>query len=160
MSIEPSTLERSERSEPFCVLTAALLVTIGCACDQAPPAQETNAPAAQDTSTTRDPWQAARDRGIEFRALGQEPGWFLEIDDGRSIRLVWDYMEHDASFPAPPPTRNDSVRTFSASTDAHELSVRIDNIACQDVMSGFSFPNTVLVTIDGRELRGCGRDLN
>ncbi|HEY6362032.1 MAG TPA: MliC family protein [Vicinamibacterales bacterium] len=34
----------------------------------------------------RDPWQEARDRGVDFRAVGQEPGWHLEIDDGESIR--------------------------------------------------------------------------
>ena len=32
----------------------------------------------------REPWQEAADRGVDFRAVGQEPGWFLEIDNGEA----------------------------------------------------------------------------
>ena len=31
---------------------------------------------------------------------GQEPGWFLEIDKEKQIRLVYDYAEHEIVTPA------------------------------------------------------------
>jgi putative lipoprotein len=109
--------------------------------------------------SARDPWQDARERGVDFRALGQEPGWFLEIDDGRSMRLVYDYAEREATRPGPTPTIEQGKTTYAAATGSHRLIVVIDDRPCQDVMSGEPFPSTVTVTIDGRELRGCGRSL-
>ena len=35
----------------------------------------------------REPWQEAADRGVDFRAVGEEPGWFLEIDNEKQIRV-------------------------------------------------------------------------
>lgn len=37
----------------------------------------------------RDVWHAAKLRGVSFRAIGQEPGWLLEISNGEKIYLYW-----------------------------------------------------------------------
>ena len=107
----------------------------------------------------RDPWQEARDRGIDFRAVGQEPGWYLEITDGKSIRLVYDYAEREAVTPAPAPVSRGGSTTYDVTTDAHRLRVVIEERSCTDAMSGEAFPRAVTVEIDGRSLRGCGRPL-
>lgn len=106
-----------------------------------------------------DPWEAARVRGIDFRAVGQEPGWFLEIDHDRSMHLVYDYMEREATTPAPVAVVSGARTTYTAATEAHRLTVIVEERPCRDSMSGEPFPSTVIVTIDGRELRGCGRAL-
>ena len=106
-----------------------------------------------------DPWEAAKERGIEFRALGQEPGWYLEIDDGTSMRLVYDYAEREAITPVPDPTVEGGTTTYDAKTEAHHLRVVIEERPCSDVMSGQRFPRTVTVSIDGRTLMGCGQEL-
>lgn len=106
-----------------------------------------------------DPWAAARERGIEFRALGQEPGWYLEMDEGASMRLVYDYSEREATTPMPQPVVTGTTRTYDARTDAHQLRVVIEEQECSDTMSGLRFPRTVTVTIDGRTLHGCGQEL-
>ncbi len=36
-------------------------------------------------------WHRAKLRGVAFRAIGQEPGWLLEITNGTEILLVTDY---------------------------------------------------------------------
>jgi putative lipoprotein len=108
----------------------------------------------------RDPWQEARDRGIDFRALGQEPGWFLEIDRERWMRLLYDYAEREATTPVPLPVTKDGTTTYDAVTEAHRLRVVIDDRPCSDVMSGETFDRAVTVTIDGRTLLGCGRQLS
>src|SRR5688572_8216226 len=43
----------------------------------------------QSCRGVRDPWLEATGRGIDFRAVGQEPGWYLEIDSERSMHLVY-----------------------------------------------------------------------
>ena len=105
------------------------------------------------------PWQNARERGIDFRAVGQEPGWYLEIDDGKWMRLFYDYAERQATTPVPVPVTNGGTTTYDAVTEAHRLRVIIEERECSDTMSGERFPRTVTVTLDGRSLRGCGRPL-
>jgi putative lipoprotein len=107
----------------------------------------------------RDPWQDAQDRGVDFRAIGQEPGWFLEIDREQQIRLVYDYAEHQAITPVPVPVVSGTTRAYDVTTDDHRLRIVIEERGCNDVMSGEAFPRTVTVTIDDRTLHGCGRDL-
>ena len=104
-----------------------------------------------------DPWQNARERGIDFRAVGQEPGWYLEIDNEKSMRLFYDYAERQATTPVPVPVSSGGTTTYDAVTEAHRLRVNIEERECSDTMSGEPFPRTVTVTIDGRTLRGCGR---
>ena len=107
----------------------------------------------------REPWQDATDRGIDFRAVGQEPGWFLEIDKEKQLRLVYDYAEREATTPMPQPVVTGTTRTYDGKTGVHHLRVVIEEQECSDTMSGLRFPRTVTVTIDGRTLHGCGRDL-
>ncbi len=114
---------------------------------------------SQSCRVLRDPWQEARDRGIEFRAVGQEPGWYLEIDNEKSMRLVYDYAERQATMPVPAPVSSGATTTYDATTEAHRLRVIIEERSCNDGMSGEAFPRTVTVEIDGRSLRGCGRPL-
>jgi uncharacterized membrane protein len=113
----------------------------------------------QSCREVRDPWLEATGRGIDFRAVGQEPGWYLEIDDGRSMHLVYDYAERTATMPVPAPVVTGDEMSYATVTDAHRLVVLIQPGPCSDTMSGQRFPRTVTVTIDGHTLRGCGRSL-
>jgi putative lipoprotein len=107
----------------------------------------------------REPWQEAVDRGVDFRAVGQEPGWFLEIDNERQIKLVYDYAEHELVAPTPPPTISGTTRTYDVAAQQQRLKVAVENRSCRDSMSGEQFPLTVTVTLGDRTLNGCGRDL-
>lgn len=131
-------------------IAAALLALClaGAACGSPPVAE---------APTRVDPWDEARQRGVEFRAVGQEPGWYLEIDYGTSMHLVYDYMERQATTPAPPPTFEPGRTIYSASADSQSLEVIIEPRRCYDGMSGEAFTTTVTVYINRRELRGCGR---
>ena len=110
------------------------------------------------------PWngvffELARDR--DFRAVGQEPGWQLEIRNGSEMRLTYDYGKGTAVTPAPR-TQLDAqtgTRTLHAQTEANDLRVEIVPVACNDSMSGKAFAATVTVTLNGRTFRGCGENL-
>jgi putative lipoprotein len=132
-------------------LGCLLIVVVTVACGPSPQGDQS------PTAPRPDPWRDARGRGIEFRAIGQEPGWLLEIDEGVSMRLSYDYGERTAQTAAPLPSVSGQRRTYSARTASGTMTVVIEDRPCQDVMSGDPFPTAVTVTINGRELRGCGR---
>ena len=48
-------------------------------------------PETEEEIAARDVWHAAKLRGVAFRAIGQEPGWLLEMSTGDKILLVTDY---------------------------------------------------------------------
>jgi uncharacterized membrane protein len=126
---------------------------------EAPPA-ETAAPANAENETMDAAWAAARAEGVDFRAVGQEPGWLLDIYRENQIKLMWDYGEHEATFPlAPPDTSQEDATRYAAQANGHTLEINIRRFPCSDAMSGQAYPSTVTVVIDGRSLEGCGRSV-
>ncbi len=105
------------------------------------------------------PWEDARNRGIDFRAIGQEPGWLAEIDDGKTIHVLADYGEKKVTTRAPAPRDSAGVRIYDVRTEGNRLTIRIRTAACADVMSGEQMTHTVTVKLHGTEYRGCGRSL-
>jgi putative lipoprotein len=107
------------------------------------------------------PWVDARERGARFRAVGQEPGWQLEIHPERMV-MVYQYGDRRAVVPNPGVATDPDqpLRRWEATTEEHELSVTVEDRACSDVMSGEMFPAKVTVVLDGRNYTGCGRDLD
>jgi len=111
--------------------------------------------------STPSAWVEARARGATFRALGQEPGWWLEVHPGDSIVFAYDYGERRALAPASALAveKDGSRRVWRAEVDGRQLVVEAVHEACRDVMSGFRFPVSVTVRWRGDEYRGCGRPL-
>lgn len=106
------------------------------------------------------PWPNARAAGVDFRAVGQEPGWILDIYRENTIRLLWDYGEHVASFPLTPPTfPAEGATRYTTQAGGRTLAITIRRAPCQDAMSGEAYPSTVEVVIDRRTLTGCGRSV-
>lgn len=106
-----------------------------------------------------DPWERARRRGVDFRAVGNEPGWYLDIFEGDSLVAVTAYGEQRAATPYPESVREGNRTTYTARTEAHDLHIVIEDTPCQDTMSGEAFENTVTMTLDGETYQGCGRSL-
>jgi putative lipoprotein len=146
-------------------LVALVLLCLAAACRKAPappapaaaPELETPPPAA---GSSWDPWEEAKSRGIEFRAVGNEPGWFLEIDNERWMRLLYAYGERVATLPVPKPVTAGGTTTFASSGAGHTLTVTVTPGPCSDGMSDMTYPLSVAVVIDEVPLRGCGRWLN
>ena len=110
------------------------------------------------------PWdgvffELARDR--DFRAIGQEPGWQLEIRMGSEMRFTYDYGKGSAVTPAARAVvdARTGTRTFHAVAEANDLRVDIVPVGCEDAMSGKPFQATVTVTLNSRSFRGCGESL-
>ena len=155
-------------------MRALILAMALAACAQPQPAA-TEAPAApgaataptaetaptQEQALARMPaWNQARAAGVDFRAVGQEPGWMLDIYTETRMRLLWDYGERIADFPlTAPDTSQEGATRYETTQSGRRLAVTIRRAPCQDVMSGVPYPATVVVVIDGRTLRGCGKSV-
>jgi uncharacterized membrane protein len=145
------------------LVVAVTLAVAVAACRKAPaPAASPAAapePAPSVPGATWDPWEDARSRGIDVRALGNEPGWFLEIDNEKWMRLLYAYGERQATTPVPTPIVADGATTYEAEGGGHSLRAQFVEKTCSDGMSDQQYPLTVKVTIDGVDLNGCGRRL-
>jgi putative lipoprotein len=107
-------------------------------------------------------WEDAKLRGVDFRAIGNEPGWNLEIIKSEKIVFVGDYGQERYEFITTEPSIDRQARTtvYDVQNDKHELSVIIIGRRCNDTMSGEAFETTVSVILDGKKYRGCGKALH
>lgn len=106
-------------------------------------------------------WERAKLGGADFRAVGNEPGWHLEIGP-KAITLVSDYGASAYRFPLVEPRVDQQARqsVYSTRTESHTLSVTLEGRQCRDDMSGEPFETTVILDLDGKTMRGCGRALH
>lgn len=137
-------------------ITLLLLVGIS-ACSAREPTPED--PVAREQKLAKnDVWHAAKLRGVAFRAIGQEPGWLLEITNGEEILVVTDYGQRREAFPYVEPREDKVARKTIFQIDA-DTRVLIEGKSCTDSMSGESFEATVTATLGGKTYKGCGRAL-
>ena len=100
---------------------------------------------------------AARLLGFDFRGLGQEPGWLVDVDVDRQVRWVGDYGVVRFATSVPEVVEEtDGTVVWRAAAEGHELSIEVRDEPCRDAMSGQHFTHTVIVTLDGEKLDGCG----
>lgn len=107
-------------------------------------------------------WENAKLNGIDFRAVGNEPAWYLEIEKGNKIVLIINYGQDRYEFATPEAVIDIPARKtiYEAQNDTNHLTVIIRGRRCRDSMSGESFETQVTVTLDRREFQGCGRALH
>lgn len=107
-------------------------------------------------------WEHAKLNGVDFRAVGNEPGWHLEIMQDNELIYTGQYgqVTHTSSTSerhTDPATRKTE---YTAAEKGHTLSVTILGESCHDTMSGESFASTVTVVLDNKVFNGCGRALH
>jgi len=107
-------------------------------------------------------WEDAKFRGVDFRAVGNEPGWNLEIIMSERIVFIGDYGQERYAFITAASSIDQQTRTtaYTAQNDRNELSVTIVGRRCRDTMSDEVFETTVTVILDGKTYQGCGKALH
>ena len=108
----------------------------------------------------RVPWEDARRRGVDFRGVGNEPGWTVEVRDNQHILFQGDYGATRVLAADPQLTKIGNVRVYQADYHGQPLRVSISNAFCRDTMADITYPSTVTVEFADRSYRGCGRDLD
>lgn len=107
-------------------------------------------------------WEHAKLSGVDFRAVGNEPGWVLEIwGDGR-ILYTGDYGQTVLEFPRPEPTitQEPPRSTYTCRQGDHTLIITLEPGPCRDTMADEEFETRVTLQLDEKLLHGCGRPLH
>lgn len=99
-----------------------------------------------------------RHRNLHFRAIGQEPGWLVEVT-ADTLRFAWAYGQHEVTtFRFSKETDAGRIR-YRAETDRGPVRVVAEPEQCTDPMNGRLFSHTVTVTLAGDTHTGCGSPL-
>ena len=107
----------------------------------------------------RAPWEDARRRGVNFRASGNEPGWYLEYQEGKQLLYVGAYGSERILLADPGIQWQEGTRLLQAREGDNELILEIVTEDCNDSMSGAAYPAAVSLVVNGQSLSGCGMDL-
>lgn len=128
--------------------------------DQRPARPLDRTPATPDLPPpgTDDPtWKEAAARGVAFRAVGQEPGWYVEVggNGAPGLHAVLDYGERTVD--ATGVEGMDGGQGYRGTADdGTEIVVRTSGGPCFDGMSGQRFPTRVELAVGDRTFHGCG----
>ena len=101
------------------------------------------------------PHDVARLLGVDYRAIGREPTWSLEIDEGRYMRFAIEggaamYMD------VPAPTGDAARRVYLVDPETEDFRAVIEEQPCRDRATQAEYPNTVTVFYNGLPYPGCG----
>jgi uncharacterized membrane protein len=101
------------------------------------------------------PWIEAASRGIVFRAVGNEPGWFVEVAKGESpaLHATLDYGDREAIVAKAQPA---GLGFTGKTADGTTVVLEIQRTRCQDGMSGEAFEATARLVVGDKAYRGCG----
>jgi len=106
-------------------------------------------------------FEDAKLRGADFRAVGNEPGWALEIGPD-ALFLVTDYGRTRLEFrvASPEVSQAGRIAVWRAEADGQALEARVEGRPCQDSMSGEGYESTVRLVLNGGVMHGCGQALH
>lgn len=103
-------------------------------------------------------WEQAKLDGVDFRGIGNEPPWVLEIREMSRIVLITEYGQKRVERLLPNAI-TDQARKVTK-WDVGDLHIEITAEICHDSMSGESFASRVVIHWKGQVLTGCGRPLH
>jgi len=102
----------------------------------------------------------ARERGVLYRGIGNEPGWTVEVGPGQRLIFVTDYGQERHEFEAATPGADDAgTVVYVAETGSDSIRVTIDRQDCADDMSGEPFDYRMVVEHGEQSHRGCAVNL-
>lgn len=103
------------------------------------------------------PWEQARERGVAFRAVGNEPGWWVEVGSGDNptLRALLDYGGREIAVAHAHGIS--STQGFGGkAADGTDVVLRIRREACSDGMSGEAFEASAELVVGDETYAGCG----
>jgi uncharacterized lipoprotein YbaY/uncharacterized membrane protein/membrane-bound inhibitor of C-type lysozyme len=103
------------------------------------------------------PWADAARRGVIFRALGNEPSWYVEVDEDR-FAVVTELGTQRVEVPYAEAVVEGTSTTYRGQDSP--VTLRIERRPCNDTMSGEAFEAGATVILEDRVLNGCGRFLS
>lgn len=132
------------------VLMIAILGTLLAGC-QSPSAS---------TDIDSSAWQDAKARGLVFRGVGNEPGWWVEVgaEAPPTLTATLDYGERTLQVDALQ-VEGDGLGYTGTTADGAAVRLALSRAACNDGMSDERYQVRASLTVDERRYTGCGRFL-
>ncbi|MBU8978225.1 YbaY family lipoprotein [Lysobacter sp. MMG2] len=102
------------------------------------------------------PWDAARARNIAFRAVGNEPGWLVEVGKGATPPLHAELDFGSRTLDIAQTQRNAQGDAWTGKTaSGTQVELKAERTPCQDD-SGARFDVTARLQAGGKNYTGCG----
>ncbi len=107
-------------------------------------------------------WEHAKLNGVDYRAVGNEPGWSLEITHDQTTIFTSHYGQDRYEFETSKPLIDTAAHTseYQLQNNSHKLSISLSAKPCKDTMSDQSFSSAVSVRLDNKKFTGCGKTLH
>lgn len=104
------------------------------------------------------PWVDAQSRNIGFRAIGNEPGWYVEVGRGEApaLHAELDYGERKLDIASVTPLDAPVSGFRGTATDGTTAELRVTREPCNDGMSGEAFEASAELVVGDRTYKGCG----
>lgn len=103
----------------------------------------------------------ARLRGVVYRALGNEPGWTLEVGPGSTLDWITNYGQERHRFDGAieQSAAAAGARSYTAGNAGETIRVTVATAPCTDD-AGVPYELTATIDFAGGTLRGCAVQLN
>lgn len=149
---------RSLFAWPVVLVLAACQPSGKGSADAVAPAAALPPTAAAAAAEPASPWDAAAARGVAFRAVGNEPGWYVEVGRGAAAALhaTLDYGDRKVEVPQAVALDGDGFGYHGTATDGSRVVLRIRREACSDGMSDRSYDTSAVLDVGDASYRGCG----
>lgn len=104
------------------------------------------------------PWDTAADNGIIFRAIGQEPAWLVEIEEGEDDQgaSLSAHLDHGQRLLEATDLQREDDAWSGQATDGTAITLTVEERECADIMSGERFRAGASLVVNGDEYQGCG----
>ena len=94
-----------------------------------------------------------------FRAVGQEPGWLLEIYRDHTLRFLYNYGEEEILAPITAFGQSGVQYTYQSHSDAGVFNIEIALGTCYDTMSGEAYTALVILRFNEQTYDGCANPM-
>lgn len=107
-------------------------------------------------SNRASPWDVAADNGVAFRAVGQEPGWLVELDEGEEGLSLTAHLDYGQRLVEVLELEREGDTWSGQTADGTGIELTVEERDCADIMSGERFPATATLVVDDNPYEGCG----
>ena len=109
-------------------------------------------------SNRASPWDVAADSGVAFRAVGQEPGWLVEVEEGEGDRpaSLTAHLDYGQRLLEAGDLEREGDAWSGQAVDGTSVELTVEERDCADVMSGERFRAAATLVVGDDRYQGCG----
>ncbi len=100
-----------------------------------------------------------KENGLLFQAVGNEPGWVLEIISDKKVLFLTNGGESKTHFEITEKFSDYGSTEYKMRSENNVLHLRIENRRCKDTVVERVYESTVYINFDGVNMKGCGKTL-